>query len=165
MRFGRLARNTNGTYSPANASNLGELVAAISNLHGMAWDGRQLVIAAPNLWTLWTAPDNEAPEITAIAANPTIIDSGGTTALTATVTDPNPGDTLTYQWVSSVGGTFGDNMADEDTGWTDAGTALEAQSVTLTLTATDDDGLTHSRSVTVTVRTPGGPPLALPDPR
>ena len=163
-RLYTLARNANGTYSPANAVNQGTFPSDLSRPTSMTWDGRQVINIDSQLDTLWTlSPDNAAPSIDAIAANPTVIDSGGTTALTATVTDPNFGDTPTYRWVSSVGGSFGNRDA-RNTNWDDAGTATEAQSVTLTLTATDESGLTHSRSVTVTVREPGGPPLVLPDP-
>ena len=99
------------------------------------------------------------PTITAIAANPIIIDSGGTTALTATVIGVAP---LTYQWLSPIGGVFDDN-GDRNTDWTDP-TSIDAIIANLTLTVSDSDGLTATRVVQVTVRAFGTGPLVLTDP-
>ena len=157
-----LDRNANGTYSPATATNAGSFPSGIPQPLAVAWDGQLLAILdstiVDELWAL--IPNNQAPTITAIAANPTTVDSGADTSLTATATDPDL-DTLTYRWTSNVGGTFG-NVTSRNTSW--RLTVTNATTATLTLTTTDPGGLTHSRSVQVLVREPAAPPLALPDP-
>ena len=105
--------------------------------------------------------DPVAPTIDAIAATPFIIDHNATTQLTATTSDVNPGDTLSHQWVSDSGGTFGNAMA-RNTSWTPSSGTTDAHAAELTLTVTDLGGLSAMASVTVTVREMGAPPLALP---
>ena len=157
-----LARNGNGSYTPGNVVNQGSLPGGIEEALGVTWDGLQLVIVDNTGNELWTLPqDNAAPTISAVTANPTIIDHGATSALAVTAADPNPPDTLTYQWTSDVGGTFSAPTS-ASTNWTAPSGMTGAFVATLSVTVEDDDGLTATMSVQVTVREMGTPPLALP---
>ena len=154
-----LARNTDFSYTPANAVNRGSLATGLSDPTGATWGGHQLVIidaAGDEVWTL--APDNARPMITIAAPTPSTIDQNGTTALVATGVDP--GDTLTYAWSSSSGGAFS-AQASPSTNWTAPSGITEAYAATLTCTATDSGGLTASASVQVTVREQTSVTLAL----
>ncbi|WP_420821895.1 kelch repeat-containing protein [Pyxidicoccus caerfyrddinensis] len=89
---------------------------------------------------------NEAPVIDSLVASTTSVQTGSSLALTATVHDPNPGDTLTLAWTAS-GGTFSAPSA-ATTSWTaPASTGVQ----TLTLTVTDSQGAAVSVSLTVNV--------------
>ena len=67
------------TWEPANAT---AVLAFANHLAGLA--DRSLVVTFDD-----GAAVNRAPVITAIAADPTTVDSGGVVTLTATVTDPD----------------------------------------------------------------------------
>ena len=89
---------------------------------------------------------NEAPVIGSLVASSSSVQTGGSLSLTATVHDPNPGDTLTLAWTAS-GGTFSAPSA-ATTSWTaPASTGVQ----TLTLTVTDSQGAAVSLSLTVNV--------------
>jgi hypothetical protein len=89
---------------------------------------------------------NEAPIIESLVASSTSVQTGGTVSLTATVRDPNTGDTLTLAW-SASGGSFSDASAATTT-WT-APSSISLQ--TLTLTATDSQGTAVSVSLAINV--------------
>jgi hypothetical protein len=89
---------------------------------------------------------NEAPIIDSVVASATSVQTGGSLSLTATVHDPNTGDTLTLAWTAS-GGTFSAPSATA-TSWT-APASPGAQ--TLTFTVTDSQGTAVSVSLTVNV--------------
>ncbi|MDC0711773.1 kelch repeat-containing protein [Stigmatella sp. ncwal1] len=89
---------------------------------------------------------NEAPVIDALVASSTSVLTGAAISLTATVHDPNPGDTLTLAWTAS-GGSFSEPSA-ASTSWT-APSSTGVQ--TLTLTVTDSQGAAVSVSLAVNV--------------
>jgi hypothetical protein len=89
---------------------------------------------------------NEAPLIDSLVASATSVQTGASISLTATVHDPNAGDTLTLAWTASAG-TFSAPSA-ASSSWT-APAAPGTQ--TLTLTVTDSQGVAVSVSVAVNV--------------
>ncbi len=89
---------------------------------------------------------NEAPVIDSLVASSTSVQTGASLSLTATVHDPNAGDTLTLAWTAS-GGTFSAPAA-ATTSWT-APSSVGVQ--TLTLTVTDSQGAAVSVSLVVNV--------------
>jgi N-acetylneuraminic acid mutarotase len=89
---------------------------------------------------------NEAPVIGSLVASSTSVQTGSTLSLTATVHDPNAGDTLTLAWTAS-GGTFSAPAA-TTTSWT-APSSVGVQ--TLTFTVTDSQGAAVSVSLVVNV--------------
>jgi hypothetical protein len=89
---------------------------------------------------------NEAPVIDSVVASTTSVQTGGALSLTATVHEPNAGDTLTYAW-TATGGTFSASTA-ASTSWT-APSSTGVQ--TLTLTVTDSQGAAASVSLAVNV--------------
>ena len=97
-------------------------------------------------------PPNIAPTASATATTPTTVNGGGKVTLDGTASDPE-GDTLTYAWTSSGGGTF-DDATVLDTTWTAPPKTSAAQDIVLTLTVTDDGTgrLTHAAEVNVRVR-------------
>ena len=88
---------------------------------------------------------------------------GGAVTLDGTASDPE-GDTLTYAWTSDGGGSFADASA-LDTTWTAPDATGAAQTIMLSLTATDDGAGTRSAShtVTVTVETQAAPAVSSVD--
>ena len=97
-------------------------------------------------------PSNIAPTASARATTPATVNGLGRVTLDGTATDPE-GDTLTYAWTSSGGGTFDDASA-LDTTWTAPAKTDAGQDIVLTLTVTDDGTgrLTHAAEVNVRVR-------------
>ncbi len=89
---------------------------------------------------------NEAPVIDSLVASSTSVQSGASISLTATVHDPNAGDTLSLAWTAS-GGSFSAPTA-AATSWT-APSTVGAQ--TLTFTVTDSQGAAVSVSLAVNV--------------
>jgi N-acetylneuraminic acid mutarotase len=89
---------------------------------------------------------NEAPVIDSLVATSTSVLTGGSLSLTATVHDPNPGDTLTLAW-SASGGSFSEPSA-ASSSWT---APASAGIQTLTLTVTDSQGAAVSVSLSVNV--------------
>ena len=67
---------------------------------------------------------------------PASVAGGGAVTLDGTAIDPE-GDTLTYAWTSAGGGSFADASA-LDTTWTAPDATDAAQTIMLTLMATDD---------------------------
>ena len=157
-----LAQNADGTYTPGNAALQGVLPNGIGDPNGMTWDGQQLVIVddmSDELWTLKS--DNSAPAISAITATPAVIDHAATSSLEAIAMDPDPVDTLSYQWVSSVGGAFSSPMS-ATTNWTAPSGRTNSFAAILTCTVTDLGNLTDSGFVQVAVRAQGAGALSLP---
>ena len=97
-------------------------------------------------------PPNIAPTASATATTPTTVNGLGTVTLDGSANDPE-GDTLTYRWTSSGGGTF-DPASALHTTWTAPAKAAAAQDIVLTLTVTDDGTgrLTDAAEVNVRVR-------------
>ena len=89
---------------------------------------------------------NEAPVIDSVVASSTSVQAGGSLSLSATVHDPNTGDTLTLAWTGSSG-TFSTPAA-ATTSWT-APSSPGVQ--TLTFTVTDSQGAAVSLSIAVNV--------------
>ena len=79
--------------------------------------------------------------------------------LEATASDPDQDDTLTIAW-TATGGTFED-AAIEDAKWTAPATKNTAQSVRLTLTVSDPDGLSAIATVNFTVRANRAPGVTI----
>jgi formate-dependent nitrite reductase cytochrome c552 subunit len=88
--------------------------------------------------------DNQAPEITALTANPTTVEPDEDSSLTVTATDPD-GDALTYTWDDGTGGgTF--------TGTGASVTYSNSAEGTYTITVEASDGeLADSATVNITV--------------
>ena len=82
-----------------------------------------------------TVRANQAPRVTVSPATATV-EGDGELEVSGTATDAE-GDRLTYFWSSNGGGTFDDASAPETT-WTAPPKIDTAQSITLTLTVTDD---------------------------
>ena len=111
-------------------------------------------------WTTWpaqirhgsftTASSNTAPTAS-VSANPTTLNQGGTVTLTGIAADTDSGDTLTYAWTSSGGGTFSSTTALSPT-WV-APTAASNTSITLTLTV-NDGTVSVTATVIITVNPP-----------
>ena len=78
---------------------------------------------------------NAAPVITSLSAAPGTVEVGGVVTLSATASDANPSDTLTYAW-TAPSGTFAQSSSLSTT-WTASTTA---STVPLTLTVTDSKG-------------------------
>jgi len=76
--------------------------------------------------------ENEAPIIDSLVVSNPAVEPNGVITLRATAHDPNPGDTLTYEW-TATDGTFSDPSSLNST-WTAPATAGRS---TLTLTVTD----------------------------
>jgi hypothetical protein len=89
---------------------------------------------------------NAAPVITSLSAAPGTVEPGGTVTLTASASDANPSDTLTYAW-SAPSGSFAQSSSLSTT-WT---APASAATVPLTLTVTDAKGLQGKVTFNVTV--------------
>ena len=106
--------------------------------------------------TVTLANANDAPTANA-GADQTGIAPGATVTLSGQGSDPDAGDTLTYAW-TQTGGTGG-TLTDKNTATATftAPIVTEATTFTFTLRVTDQHGLSHEDSVTVTVTV--APPL------
>ena len=93
-----------------------------------------------------------------LSATPTIIDHAGTTALLAAVSHTPSG--LAYRWTASAGGTFSAQTT-LSTNWTSPTSVVLATVVDITFTATLS-GISLAKTIQVTVRAQGTPPLDLP---
>ena len=94
---------------------------------------------------------NSSPVVTvSTTPSPAEVPGRGTVTLDGTSSDSDEEDTLTYAWTVAPAnvGSFGD-AASEDTTWTAPAPLLEKQSVTLTLTVTDDGTPTGTKAVDV----------------
>ena len=99
-------------------------------------------------------PPNRAPTAS-VSASPTTVVGGGAVTLDGTARDRD-GDSLTYRWSSSGGGTFTSATA-LDTTWT-APAVTSTRTVTLTLTVRDSEGSSDTARVTITVIEASPPP-------
>ncbi|WP_224360764.1 Kelch repeat-containing protein [Hyalangium versicolor] len=115
---------------------------------GVTISANQTTAVAITLQELAPPPPyaNEAPVIDSLVASSTSVQTGASLSLTATVHDPNAGDTLTLAWKAS-GGTFSAPTA-ATTSWT-APSSVGVQ--TLTFTVTDSQGAAVSVSLVVNV--------------
>jgi len=94
--------------------------------------------------------ENEAPIIDSLVVSNPETDPNGVITLKAAAHDPNPGDTLTYEW-TATDGTFSDPSSLNNT-WTAPTTAGR---VTLTLTVTDQLGVATAISFDIRVERVG----------
>jgi len=97
-----------------------------------------------------TTVANTAPEITSLTASATSVLQGGTSTLTCTAIDANPGDILTYTW-TKTGGSLSSTTGTSTT-WT-----APTVNGTYTITCTVSDGIatdSDSKAITVTDYTP-----------
>ncbi|MDC0708105.1 kelch repeat-containing protein [Stigmatella sp. ncwal1] len=115
---------------------------------GVTLTANQTTAVAITLQELAPPPPyaNEVPVIDSLVASPTSVQTGGSISLSATVHDPNAGDTLSLAWTAS-GGTFSASSA-ATTSWT-APASVGFQH--LTFTVTDAQGSAVSVSLTVNV--------------
>ena len=107
-----------------------------------------------------TVDSNESPTAR-IHTGFQLVDGGDEITLDATASDPDQDDTLTIAW-TATGGTFED-AAIEDAKWTAPATKNTAQSVRLTLTVSDPDGLSAIATVNFTVRANTAPVVTIDD--
>ena len=105
--------------------------------------------------TVVTVLANQAPVVSASPATASVA-GGEAMALGGEAHDPE-GDGLTFAWTSGGGGTF-DDASDPNATWTAPAGTANAQSITLTLTATDDGvgTLAGTSQVAMTVPATGG---------
>ena len=126
-----------------------------SRNRGLAVWGALLALAAVALGpsTAW-GQQNTAPSVSIGSPSQTV--AGGTVViLDATATDTDVDDTLTYDWTAGPNvGSFA-NAAAVDTTWTAPASTFRTQSVTLTLTVTDQGGLSGDASVVIDVAEAG----------
>ena len=115
---------------------------------GVTISANQTIAVAITLQEVAPPPPygNEAPVIGALVSSSTSVQTGGSLSLTATVHDPDPGDTLTLAWTAS-GGTFSAPTAATSSWTAPSSTGVQ----TLTLTVTDSQGAAVSVSLTVNV--------------
>jgi hypothetical protein len=115
---------------------------------GVTITANQTTVVAITLQEIAPPPPyaNEAPVIDSVVSASSSVQTGGSLSLTATVHDPNAGDTLTLAW-TGTGGTFSAPAA-AATSWT-APATVGVQ--TLTFTVTDSQGAAVSVSLTVNV--------------
>ncbi len=115
---------------------------------GVSITANQTTAVALTLQELAPPPPygNEAPILSSLVASTTTVQTGASLSLTATATDPNTGDTLTFAWTSTAG-TFSSPTASA-TSWTaPSSTGIQ----TLTLTLKDSQGAAVSVSLAINV--------------
>lgn len=109
-----------------------------------------LNISLANVTFSFDGISNTAPTVS-ISATPLTVDADETVTLDATVNDTEDDITdLTLLWSTSNGGVFGDTSVGDNT-WV-APVLRIGETVTLTLTVTDTEGLSSSDSVDIVVR-------------
>ncbi len=99
-----------------------------------------------------TLQRNQPPQVT-VSPRSTTVAGDETVELTGRATDLEAG-MLSYRWSSNGGGSFEDEFA-EKTKWTAPPKTDNAQSITLTFTATDNGAGTLAGSATVEIIVPG----------
>jgi hypothetical protein len=93
-------------------------------------------------------PDNHAPTISSLTANPVSVFTGEVSTITCTASDPD-GDTLTYTW-TATGGTI--SGSGSSIFWT---APLSSGTYTITCTVSDGKSGSDTKNVNITV-TPTG---------
>ena len=99
-------------------------------------------------------PVNRPPEVSATASTASVY-SGEAVTLDGNAADPDD-DALTYRWTSDVGGIFDPGPSILDTAWI-APAIGTAYTAALTLTVTDEHGLSSSITIVVVVQPPPAP--------
>ncbi|KFE65317.1 Kelch repeat-containing protein [Hyalangium minutum] len=115
---------------------------------GVTLNANQITAVVLTLQELSPPPpySNEAPVIDSLVASSTSVQTGGSLSLTATIHDPNAGDTLTSAWAAS-GGSFS-----APTTTSSSWTAPASPGVHMvTFTVTDSQGAAVSVSLTINV--------------
>ncbi|SEU35526.1 Kelch repeat-containing protein [Stigmatella erecta] len=112
------------------------------------WENEAVLVAISVVEVNAPPPfSNEAPFIDSLVASSLTVATGGTLLLQATAHDPNPGDSLSYEW-SSADGSFS-SLHTSTTQWV-APSSDGAHG--LKLTVTDSKGLSSNLSLVVTVQ-------------
>jgi len=105
-----------------------------------------LVLQGPSTNTSYSAP-----VVTSLFANQTQVATGAVVQLSASASEPDPTDPITFAW-SASGGTLGSVASaatTSSTTWTPPGTGA----FTITLKVTDSHGLSSQESINITVGT------------
>ncbi len=105
-----------------------------------------------------TVRANRAPDVSVDPVS-TTVDGGAGVTLDGTASDPD-GDSLSYAWSSSGGGSFA-NAAALDTTWTAPAATNASQPITLTLTVTDATMASDVATLQVTVRANQAPDVSV----
>ncbi len=145
--IGNLPAGSNRSFLAEAFSSSGSLLFK-GQTAGVSITANQTTAVALTLQELAPPPPygNEAPLLSSLVASTTTVQTGGSVSLTATATDPNTGDTLTFAWTSTAG-TFSAPTASA-TSWTaPSSTGIQ----TLTLTVKDSQGAAVSVSLAINV--------------
>jgi N-acetylneuraminic acid mutarotase len=145
--IGNLPAGSNRSFLAEAFSSSGSLLFK-GQTAGVSITANQTTAVALTLQELAPPPPygNEAPILSSLVASNTTVQTGGSLSLTATATDPNTGDTLTFAWTSTAG-TFSAPTASA-TSWTaPSSTGIQ----TLTLTLKDSQGAAVSVSLAINV--------------
>ena len=144
------------TYTSSGAYTSGsnfDLDSANTDAEGITWDGAYLRVVGGTDTKVYTyGPPNQAPTVS-VSADPTTVEGGGVTTLTATVSDVESANTvLTYAWTAAPSSGVFSATNTANTTWTGPAAALNAaESYVLTLSVTDPGDLETTASVTVSV--------------
>jgi uncharacterized protein (DUF2141 family) len=150
--IGKLPAGTGRTFSAEAFNSSGTRLYA-GSATGVTILARQTTAVSITLQEVSPAAPfaNAAPVITSLSAAPGTVEPGGSVTLTASASDANPGDTLTYAW-SAPSGTFA-QPSSLSTTWT---APSSAATVPLTLTVTDSKGLQGKVTFNVSVNSGKG---------
>jgi hypothetical protein len=145
--LGKLPAGTNRTIT-AEAFDAGGTRLYAGSVTGVTIAARQTTVVSITLQEVNPPQpfENAAPVVAALSASPASVDPGGVVSLSATATDANAGDVLTYAW-SAPTGTF-TQPGSLSTSWT---APSAAGNVPLTLTVTDSKGAQGRMTFTVSV--------------
>lgn len=137
----------------AQAFGAGNTLLYEGSATGVAISAGQTTVVAITLQQVNAPPpfQNAPPVIGSLVATPNPVEPGGTVTLTASATDPNAGDTLSYAWTAPQGSFASASSA--STAWT---APAQAGTVPLTLTVTDSRGAATTARVLLTVRSGRG---------
>ncbi|HEX8704671.1 MAG TPA: kelch repeat-containing protein [Myxococcaceae bacterium] len=145
--IGNIPAGTNRTFL-AEAYDTGGTKIFQGSTAGVTITANQTTAVAITLQEILPPPayGNEAPLIESVIVSSTTVQLGSSITLNATVRDPNAGDTVTVAWTATAGA-FATPSATSTTWTAPSSTGIH----TLTLTATDSQGLIVALSLTVNV--------------
>ena len=141
---------SSGTYT--SGSNF-DLDSANTGAEGITWDGAYLrVVGGTDTKVYSYGPPNTAPSVS-VSADPTTVDGGGVTTLTAIVSDvESANNVLTYAWTAAPSSGVFSATNTANTTWTAPAAALNAaEDYVLTLSVTDPGDLETTAAATVSV--------------
>jgi hypothetical protein len=107
----------------------------------------------------FTVKPFDPPIMNSCTANPSTVDSGGSSTITSNATSPQ-NRPLTYSYSVTAGSVSGTTSTASDTAPTIA--AGTSTTVTVTCNVVDDLGKSDSKTATITVNGPTPPPVAVP---